>query len=117
MSGDVGGAVVGAASAADTDVELEELLHGEVFELGDAEVFLLLDVFDHVELAGGGGALEEGVGGGEQEVVELGVAEQGDPGKRADHVEPPEGAVHVEGGVNADARRRSWRPIQPPGDQ
>ena len=69
--GDVGGAVVGAAAAADADIEFEELLHREVFELGDAEVFLLFQVGDEVELAGGRGALEEGVGGGEEEVVDL----------------------------------------------
>ncbi len=101
LAGDISGTVVGAATTANADVELEELLHAEVFELGDAEVFLLLDVLDQVEFAGGGGALEEGVSGGEDEVVELGVAKQCDPAKRGDHVEPPERAVHVEGGVDA----------------
>ena len=96
LAGDVGGAVVGAAAAAHADVELEQLLHREVLELGNAEVFLLFNVLDHVEFARRGRALEEGVGWGEDEVIELRVTEQRDPGERADHVDPPEGGVDVE---------------------
>ena len=102
LTGDVGRAVVGATTTAHADIQLEQLLHREVLKLRDAEVLLLLNVLDHLELARRGGALEEGVGRRKDEVVELGVPKQRDPRQRADHVDPPEGRVDVERSGNLD---------------
>ena len=71
--------------------------------LADAEVLLLLDVGDQRKLAAGAGALEEGVGRGEGEMVELGEAQQADPAQRQNHVEPPQRFVGGEQGGRLDA--------------
>ena len=98
LPGDGGGADLGAATAADAGVELEELLPGEVLDLADAEDLLLLDVLDGGEAAGGVGAQEEGVDGREDHVVEAREDEQAEPAEGEPDVAPPRpgvGAEHV----------------------
>ena len=92
-----------AASAARARVKIEQLLPRKLFELADAERFLIFNVLDSRERAGRLELFEEGVDTRDRKVRHLGERDGADKEKRDRGVEHPNRSVerferaHVEG--------------------
>ena len=101
LAAGVGGALVLAPAAVGAGVEVEDLLPGEVGDLGGAEAFEGLDVAHGAEGAEGAVGAEEGVHGADEDVGELAEADGNvdEAGGVDEDVEPVDGEVgHFAGG-------------------